>query len=118
MSAKQWPQILKGVYERNGNFGKSSPELMQKFQAMGEIATKAGSLDSKTKELLCLAIAIACRCEGCIAYHAFEAAKKGASREEIVETIDIAVYMGGGPSVVYGSEALEAFDMLCDQAKS
>ena len=112
MSTKEWPAILQGVYDRNGAFGEANPAVMKAFGAMDKAAMTPGSLEGKTKELLCLAIAIACRCEGCIAYHAFEAAKKGATREEVLETIGIAVYMGGGPSVVYGSCALEAFDSL------
>jgi alkylhydroperoxidase/carboxymuconolactone decarboxylase family protein YurZ len=38
--------------------------------------------------------------------------RAGASREEIVEVIGVAVMMGGGPSVVYGCQALEAVDQF------
>ena len=72
------------------------------------------SRDSKTKELIALAIGIAARCDGCLAFHAKAAAKYGATREEILETIAVAVYMGGGPSMIYGAEALEAFDQLSE----
>lgn len=41
----------------------------------------------------------------------------GACREEIVETIGVAVLMGGGPSVVYGTEALRAFDQFAELAR-
>ena len=57
---------------------------------------------------MALAIAIAIRCEGCIAYHVHDAIAAGATREEIAETIGVAVMMGGGPAAVYGAEALEA----------
>ena len=40
------------------------------------------------------------------------AAKKSASREEILETMATAIYMGAGPSVMYAAHALEAFDQL------
>ncbi|MDP2121007.1 MAG: carboxymuconolactone decarboxylase family protein [Hoeflea sp.] len=52
------------------------------------------------------------RCDGCLAFHAKAARKYGATREEIVETIGVAVYMGGGPSMIYGAEALDAFNAL------
>ena len=71
-----------------------------------------GAIDAKTKELIALAIGITARCDGCLAYHARAAARLGASREEILEVIGVAVYMGGGPSMIYGSEALAAYDGL------
>jgi AhpD family alkylhydroperoxidase len=61
---------------------------------------------------MALAIAIAAPCEGCIVYHARAAKKKGASREQVAETIAVAIEMGGGPATVYGGEALAAYDAL------
>ncbi len=69
-------------------------------------------LDSKTKELIALAVGITARCDGCLAFHAKAAHHYGATREEIVETIGVAVYMGGGPSMIYGAEALDVFDAI------
>ena len=91
---------------------KAAPDTMRAYRGLMEAVNKDGALDSKTKELMALAIAIATRCEGCINYHTREAIKKGANREEAVETISIAVEMGGGPATVYGALALEAFDQL------
>ncbi len=67
-----------------------------------------GALDAKTKELMALAIGIAVRCDGCIAFHVHDALEAGATEDEIVDTIGVAIMMGGGPAVVYGSAALEA----------
>jgi len=69
-----------------------------------------GALDNKTKELIALAIGVTVRCDGCVAHHAMACLDKGATREEIVEAIAVAIHMGGGPSMVYGAEALEAYD--------
>ncbi len=90
--------------------GLLMPEVMQGFGALHEASIKSGALDAKTKELMALGIAITVRCDGCITYHVHDALKQGASKEEIAETVSIAVLMGGGPSVVYGIEALQAFD--------
>ena len=68
------------------------------------------SFQRSFKELIAFAISIAGRCDGCVAYHAKKAAEAGATREEILETIGVAVQMGGGPSMVYGGEALRAYD--------
>ena len=83
---------------------------MKAFGSLAGAATKDGALDKKTKELMAISISICIRCEGCIAYHVNNAIKAGASREEVVETISVAVEMGGGPSTVYGAKALAAYD--------
>lgn len=88
------------------------PGTMKAYRHMMDEATRDGALDSKTKELMALAIAIVAPCEGCIVYHVRAAIQKGASREEVLETIGVAVELGGGPSTVYGAEALEAYDQL------
>ena len=100
---------LSGQIEALGN---AAPGTMAGFGAMHEASAGEGALDRKTKELIALAIGIAVHCDGCIAYHAHDAIEAGASREEITETIGVAVMMGGGPSVVYGAEALEAADQF------
>jgi AhpD family alkylhydroperoxidase len=78
-------------------------------------ATKGGTLEPKIKELMALAISIVQGCEGCIAFHTRAAHKKGATRDEVLETIAVAVEMGGGPAAVYGAEALEAYDQFASQ---
>jgi AhpD family alkylhydroperoxidase len=82
------------------------------FGQLHEESAKDGALDSKTKELIALAIGIAVHCDGCISYHGHDALEAGASREEIVEVIGVAVMMAGDPSVVYGCQALEAVDQF------
>jgi AhpD family alkylhydroperoxidase len=64
------------------------------------------------KELMALAIAICVHCQGCIAYHIHDALDAGATRAQVLETIGVAVMMGGGPALVYGAEALDALDEL------
>ena len=91
---------------------KAIPDTMTAFQGLMKAASKDGALSSKTKELMALAIAIAGRCEACIVFHVQNAIRHHASREEVVETIGVAVEMGGGPSTVYGGKALAAFDEL------
>ena len=63
----------------------------------------------KTKELIALAIGVAVRCDDCIAFHVKAAVDHGASREEILETLGMAIYMGAGPSAMYASHALGAY---------
>lgn len=87
------------------SYAKESQQLMGAFTTMHHIGSQDGALLAKYKELIALGIAIHTQCEGCILMHVQDAIEAGATHEEIVETIDTAVYMGGGPSVIYGSKA-------------
>lgn len=88
------------------------PETMSAFSDLHKASTADGALSSKIKELIALSIGITLRCDGCISFHIKDALKAGASKKEIVETIGVAVLMGGGPSVMYGCEALEALEQF------
>lgn len=88
------------------------PDVMLPFAEMGKAAYANGAVDAKTKELIAFAIGIVLRCEGCIAFHARSAARRGATREEVIEVIGVATQMGGGPASVYAGKALAAFDAV------
>ena len=115
--ADDYVQLAKEADGRAANLFKAAPDTMKAFrQFLGE-ATKAGALDVKTKELMAVAIAIVIRCDGCIAFHTRSAFRHGVTREEFVEAIGVAIEMGGGPSSVYGAQALQAFDQFAGGAK-
>lgn len=114
---KNWPEMAINLTPAVRELHKSAPEVMKAFREMGAAAHGEGALDGKTKELLAIAIAVALRCDPCITYHVEGARKKGASREEIAETMGLAVYMGAGPSAMYAAQALEAFDQYSDKAE-
>jgi AhpD family alkylhydroperoxidase len=81
----------------------------ESLRGMAQAATASKALDAKTKELIALGIAVAVRCDDCIAFHAKAAVEQGATRDEVSETLGMAIYMGAGPSVMYASHAFEAF---------
>ena len=76
---------------------------------MAKAATRDGALDKKTKELIALAIGIATRCDGCIGFHMEALVRLGATRAEIEEGLGMAIYMGGGPSLMYAADAIAAY---------
>lgn len=78
------------------------------FRQVHATAVADGALDSKTKELMAVAVSISIRCEGCITDHIYNAVKAGATKKEIDETVQVAMMMSGGPGVIYGGMALEA----------
>jgi AhpD family alkylhydroperoxidase len=77
---------------------------------MARAASRAGVLDMKTKELIALALGVAAHCDACIGFHVQALVKLGASKAELEEALGMAVYMGGGPSLMYSANAVAAFD--------
>lgn len=113
MAETDWAAFTDQTNARMAANRKAMPEAVTKaFAELARAAIAPGALDSKTKELIALGIGIAARCDGCLAFHTKAAKKFGATREEIAETIAVAIYMGGGPSAIYGAEAMSAWDAL------
>lgn len=114
---KDFDQIANDVMTGVGLMRQGAPDAMKAFAALSAAATATHAIDTKTKELMALAIGIAVHCDGCVAYHTKMAHQHGASREEIAETVALAVYMGGGPAAVYGGDALRAYDQFGGSGK-
>lgn len=105
---KTYTQQANDVFDFIGTLSKENPGIAEGFAKMHKAAGEDKALSPKEKELIALGIAITIRCEGCIACHVQDAIKAGATQDEIVETIGVAVLMGGGPSIVYGDKAYKA----------
>ena len=112
MAATDWNAFTDQTNARMAALRKEMPDVAPAFGSLAKAAIAPGELDSKTKELIALAISVAVRCEDCIGFHAKAAAERGATREEVMEALGMAIYMGAGPSVMYASHAAEAFDQL------
>lgn len=104
-----WKDFTSGLSAPLRDLRGGAPEVMKGFSVIAQAALKPSALDTKTKELIALAIGVATRCDDCIAFHAKAASEQGARREEILETLGMAIYMGAGPSVMYAAHALEAY---------
>ncbi len=111
---KNYPEMATDLGASIARLRKGIPETMNGFSIMASAATADGALDTKTKELIATAIGVAVRCDGCIAFHVKASKRQGASRDEILETLGMAVYMGGGPSMVYAAQALDAYDQFAE----
>jgi AhpD family alkylhydroperoxidase len=80
------------------------------FLELEEKAFDNGTLSKKTKELMALSISIVTKCEPCMEWHLEQALKAGATDEEVYETIDVAIEMGGGPAAAYARFVLNALE--------
>ncbi len=109
---KNYVDITREISANLKKLRNDIPDTMKGFSAMAQAATRDGALDRKTKELIALALGVAARCDGCIGFHTEALVRLGATRQEVEEVLGMAVYMGGGPSLMYAADALRAFDQF------
>ena len=109
---REFPSFRTELQQLYLKLAKEIPGQMSGFSSLHKSALADGALSAKSKDLIALGIAIAARCEGCIAFHIHDSVKAGASHKEVLEAIGVAVLMGGGPAMVYGCEALAALEQF------
>ena len=107
---ENYKDLIAAISARTAQMRQDIPDVMQGFNAMAQAAGKSGALDAKTKELIAMALSVGSRCDPCIGFHGKALVKLGATRAEIEEVLAVAVYMGGGPSLMYSTHALKAFE--------
>lgn len=109
---KQWADHLNEIKAQMRTLRGDKPDVMKAFSGLAQAALAPQALDVKTKELIALGISVAIRCDDCIGFHVKAALEHGATREEVTEALGMAVYMGAGPSVMYATHALEAYEQF------
>lgn len=99
---------LEEVNQSLAELGKEYPDLMKTFSGFMGAVEKDGALSKKTKELISIAVSVACKCKWCIAFHVKNALNLGATKEEIMESCFVAALMGGGPALMYTQLVVKA----------
>ena len=107
-----YPEKLAHVMSYIAKLQKGQPDAVKAFFELHHAAVKPGTLDTKVKELIAVAIAVAVRCDECIAAHTSAALKAGATDAEIMEALSVSILMGGGPAVVYAAHVVEAMEQF------
>lgn len=105
-------ELTQAVSQNLATLRSDIPDVMKGFNELARAATKDGALDKKTKELIALALGVAAHCDACIGFHAKALVQLGTSKAEVEEALGMAVYMGGGPSLMYSANAIAAFDQF------
>ena len=107
---KSYAQITADINRGILKLREAQPDAMTGFAALSKGAMKAGALSEVHKELIALAIGVAGHCDGCIGFHAKALARLNVPRDQVMEALAVAVYMGGGPSLMYAADAVHAFE--------
>jgi AhpD family alkylhydroperoxidase len=82
------------------------------FVEMEAAAFSDGALPKKHKELIAVGISVRIDCESCMQWHIEQAAKAGASYQEVFEAVEVGIEMGGGPATVSARFALQVMDAV------
>ena len=112
MSTFNHIELIHNINENLMPLRKAQPDAMAAFGQLARSAMAEGVVSAKHKELIALAIGITQHCSGCIGFHVKALHKLGCTRAEVDEMLSVCVYMGGGPALMYGAKALDAFDQL------
>ena len=114
MHLYDWGNYRKQLIAGSNELARLSPDTTRGYAALAGAGSKTGHLDAKTRELISLGVAVALRCDGCIASHTAAARKHGASKEELAEALGVAISVNAGAALVYSIRALDAFDTTAE----
>ena len=98
---------------RKWGYGKMmsmNSKVFKAFMEMDNATYVDGALSKKSKELIAVGISVIINCESCMEWHIREAARDGATKEEVLEAVEVGIEMGGGPATVFARFALEVMD--------
>lgn len=79
-------------------FRRESPAVTAAYETLGKACAEAGPLDSRTRELVKLGMAIGGRLEGAVHSHVRRAIEAGATPEQIHHVVALAVPTLGFPT--------------------
>ena len=104
-----YTDVIDDLKEPTRSLRDASPDVWAGFGQLHKAAVAEGALSAKVKELIALGIAVVKQCDGCIAYHAKAAARRGATPDEVAEALGVALLMDGGTASVYAPRAWDAY---------
>lgn len=102
----------------HGKWLKINSKVYNAAMKMEEAAFSDGALSKKHKELIALGIGVITDCESCMQWHIEQAVQAGATQQEVIEAIEVAIEMGVVPATVHARFAMEVIDTLFDEAHS
>ncbi len=115
---ENWKQYREEIGARVREMREVNPDLVKAYAELHKANAKSNHLDAKTRELIALAVAVSLRCDGCINAHSEAAVKAGASKEEVVDALGVAIMVNAGAAMVYSARTIDAFDTYKPQTES
>ncbi len=105
---RDWKEYKQQIALSVKEIGGANPDLVKAYAAFHHANSASKHLDAKTRELIALGVAVTLRCDGCINAHSEAAARAGATKEEIVDALGVAVMVNAGATMVYSAHVIDA----------
>lgn len=118
MDSQDREKIEKIIRDRklaNGFYLKKSGTF-RAFMALEEKAFSFEGIGKLQKELIAVGISVATNCESCMQWHIGEAFKAGGTEEQVLDAINVAFEMGGGPATVSARFAMNVLEYYRTEA--
>lgn len=116
MSMIDWNEYHAQLQRRIVEIGRTSPDIIRGYRTLSNAGSNADLLGPKVRELIALAVAVTARCDGCIVTHTDAALKHGATKEEIVEALGVAITVNAGAALIYSGRVLDAVEAKSSSA--
>ncbi len=91
-------------------FYADNSSVYRSFVDMEQKTYRDGKLEKKYKELIAIGISVIINCESCLEWHIKQALDSGASKEQVIEAVEVGIEMGGGPATVSGRFAMKVLE--------
>jgi AhpD family alkylhydroperoxidase len=85
--------VIDDLREPTRALRRAAPDVWAGFAQLHDAALRDGALPAHVKELMALVAAVVKHCDGCVAYHAKAAARRGATPDEVAEALGVALLM-------------------------
>jgi AhpD family alkylhydroperoxidase len=105
-----WKQYRDEVAARLRDIRTTKPDIIKAYAELHHANSTSTHLDAKTRELIALAVSVTLRCDGCINAHTEAAVKAGASKDEVVEALSVAIMVNAGAALIYSTRTMDALD--------
>ena len=110
-----WNEYQQQIAASTAQIGRVNREILKGYRGLSEAGNTTNLLGAKIRELIALAVAVTRQCDGCIAVHTDAAVREGATREEIVEALGVAIAVNAGAAVIFSSRVMDAFNAKTSQ---
>jgi AhpD family alkylhydroperoxidase len=105
-----WNEYQKQIQQQIAEIGRSNREIVKGYRELTNAGSATNILGEKVRELIALAVAVTRQCDGCIVTHTDAAIKHGATKEEIIEALSVAVAVNAGAALIFSSRVIDAYN--------
>ena len=112
-----WNDYQKEIQQRMAEIGRVNHEIVKGYRGLSEAGNQTNLLGAKVRELIAIAVAVTRQCDGCITVHTDAAIKQGATREEIIEALSVAVAVNAGAALIFSTRVMDAFAAKTGESK-